>query len=194
MSQDDAAALLLQDCQRSANSEALLPYNETCVSRTIAQIQALDQKVRQLLRAGANPVALGAVLVFHATLLRKKRILLTYWMQRMRVIENSRFKHGSVCPESMTRHMSESEQSYFKAYDKLVSKYMGDTDTDLTLDLAGPPKELFIEVRVLKDLGEIVLGNGSTIRLDRGTTHFLRRTDVDPLIRQNYVKRSSSGV
>ena len=46
-----------------------------------------------------------------------------------------------------------------------------------------PPKDLYIEVRVLKDCGEIFTENGP-VNLEINSTHFLRRVDVESLIRQ----------
>jgi hypothetical protein len=40
-----------------------------------------------------------------------------------------------------------------------------------------PPKELFIEVRAVRDCGELLTYYG-TLKLDRDTTHFARRYDT----------------
>ena len=45
-------------------------------------------------------------------------------------------------------------------------------------------------VRVLKDAGEILVENGM-LRLVKGGTHFLRRTDVEDLVRQGIVEHIS---
>jgi GINS complex subunit 1 len=52
------------------------------------------------------------------------------------------------------------EIEYFQNYDELVGDYMKTFNMDLTADLT-PPKDLFIEVRVLQDCGEILLDTGS---------------------------------
>jgi len=54
-----------------------------------------------------------------------------------------------------------------------------------------PPKDLFVEIRVLKDCGEIVTDSGTMI-LNEGTTHHVRRTDVEQLIRNGVVEQLSS--
>lgn len=45
-----------------------------------------------------------------------------------------------------------------------------------------PPKELFIEVRCLEDIGEIATEEG-TIVLEKDSQHFVRRSDVEAFIR-----------
>lgn len=54
--------------------------------------------------------------------------------------------HSSLSPE---------EEEYFRQYGDMLAAYKGQwTDVDLTGTLE-PPKHLFIDVRVLKDAGEI---------------------------------------
>lgn len=54
--------------------------------------------------------------------------------------------HSSLSPE---------EEEYFRQYGDMLAAYKGQwTDIDLTGTLE-PPKDLFIDVRVLKDAGEI---------------------------------------
>jgi GINS complex subunit 1 len=61
-------------------------------------------------------------------------------------------------------------------------------DMDLTAHLQ-PPHDLFVEVRALQDAGEIVLQSGTRLFITKNTTHFLRRTDVEHLIRQNILEQ-----
>lgn len=54
--------------------------------------------------------------------------------------------HSSLSPE---------EEEYFRLYGDMLAAYKGQwTDIDLTGSLE-PPQDLFIDVRVLKDAGEI---------------------------------------
>ena len=59
-----------------------------------------------------------------------------------------------------------------------------------SLDLGAsevPPKEPFIEVRVLVDCGEIITENGP-INLAQHSQHYVRRTDVERLIEQGLLQ------
>lgn len=58
-------------------------------------------------------------------------------------------------------------------------------DLDLTSDLQ-PPKDLYLEVRVLKDIRELYTESGP-INLELNSTHYLRRSDVEHLIRQGHL-------
>ena len=58
---------------------------------------------------------------------------------------------------------------------------------DLFADMQ-PPKDLMIEVRALEDCGEIMTETGA-INLTKNSTHFVRRADVQHLIRQNMLRQ-----
>lgn len=75
-------------------------------------------------------------------------------------------------------------------YSNLLSDYCVSAGVDLSSDLE-PPKNLRIEVRVLVDCGEIMTENGP-VTLDKDTTHYLRRADVEHLIRQGQIEVVSS--
>lgn len=63
---------------------------------------------------------------------------------------------GSGGPNSGNESsLSPDEEEYFRQYSDMLATYKGQwTDIDLTGSLE-PPKDLFIDVRVLKDAGEI---------------------------------------
>jgi GINS complex subunit 1 len=51
-----------------------------------------------------------------------------------------------------------------------------------------PPKELMVEIRVLQDCGEIFTDSGP-VNLERNTTHYLKRSDIESFIRQGLVEQ-----
>ena len=59
--------------------------------------------------------------------------------------------------------------------------------SDLTTDI-NPPKELMVEIRVLQSCGEIYTDSGA-VNLERNTTHYLRRSDIEPYIRKGFVEQ-----
>jgi hypothetical protein len=50
-----------------------------------------------------------------------------------------------------------------------------------------PPKNLFIEIIVLEEVGTIVTDSGSTLNLQKNSTMLVKKSDVEGLIRQNFV-------
>ncbi|PYH42096.1 DNA replication protein PSF1 [Aspergillus saccharolyticus JOP 1030-1] len=91
----------------------------------------------------------------------------------------SGLSHSSLSPE---------EEEYFRQYSDLLAAYKGQwTDIDLTGSLE-PPKDLFIDVRVLKDAGEIQTEYG-VINLTKNSQLYVRQGDVERLIAQGFLER-----
>lgn len=82
-------------------------------------------------------------------------------------------------PLQITDNFHETEKAFISAYKKHIFTYQENLliPLDLTKDMT-PPKSLFIEVRVIEDIGEIVLSEGSMVNLKRNTVHYLRKNEV----------------
>ena len=101
------------------------------------------------------------------------------------------WESGKHIPDHIMEKLSDSEVMYFKKYinnldnyNKAVSKMIGsDVSIDLTVDF-NPPKDLFIEVRVNKDFGTITLPESGEVKLQKNSTHLLRRSEADHLIKR----------
>jgi GINS complex subunit 1 len=175
---------LLQELKRS---DWLPPYNEEGVRAVQQEISALEQEINDTLASKREDEELPiqvkiGLAVHHAALLRNKRCLLAYVRFRADKVTQLRWETGPVIPDLLRSNLSSIEQDFFNKYDRLLTDYQQDFGLDLTGDLT-PPKELYIEVRALIDCGEIFTDSG-LVRLEKGTRHHLRRSDVDHLIRQ----------
>ncbi|KAF3910290.1 hypothetical protein ABW21_db0206347 [Orbilia brochopaga] len=86
--------------------------------------------------------------------------------------------------------LSPEEDEYARQYGDMLAAYKGHwTDIDLTGSLE-PPKDLFIDVRVLKDAGEIQTEYGA-ITLSKNSQFFVRQGDVERLIKQGFLQKLS---
>jgi len=89
---------------------------------------------------------------------------------------------------STENSLSPEEESYFRRYGELLAQVKGQwTDVDLTGSLE-PPRDLFIDVRVLKDAGEIQTEYGA-INLTKNSQFFVRQGDVERLIQMGFLQR-----
>jgi GINS complex subunit 1 len=59
-------------------------------------------------------------------------------------------------------------------------------DLDLLQDME-PPKNIFIEIIVLEEVGTIVTDSGNVLNLHKNSTMLVRKSDVEGLIRQHLV-------
>ena len=126
-----------------------------------------------------EPATACALLVNHLCMRRNKRCLLAYhrvrsdkleemcWsgvdvLERQQQQQQQAAKGGvqagawtAMGAEAGSSSLSAEEEEYVRQYSDLLAAYKGQwTDIDLTGTLE-PPKDLFIDVRVLKDAGEI---------------------------------------
>ncbi len=124
------------------------------------------------------------VMVYHTSILRNKRLLMAYVKKRIDILRELRWTHG-VLPEHVKSNLTPQELHFFKDYSKLLSKYMrstslGGVGLDLTAD-PEPPIDPYIQVRVMKDYGEVTFSSGS-VHLRPGLSLWLLRDEAHNLL------------
>jgi GINS complex subunit 1 len=143
------------------------------------EVRDLEKDVKRILEPlggqfnpSSDPPTACAVLVSHLSIRRNKRCLLAYHRVRAEKLERMCWDGKDVLEQQLARQsstgqvgsggqsnnessLSPEEEEYFRQYNDMMAAYKGQwTDIDLTGSLE-PPKDLFIDVRVLKDAGEI---------------------------------------
>ncbi|EGW30118.1 DNA replication complex GINS protein PSF1 [Spathaspora passalidarum NRRL Y-27907] len=84
-------------------------------------------------------------------------------------------------------NLNHAEQEFLKNYQELLLSYKSSfSDVDLSGDL-NPPTNIFIDVRVLKDGGEVQTEYGS-FNLIKDSQFYVRKSDVERLIQQGYLE------
>jgi GINS complex subunit 1 len=149
------------------------------------EVRELDRDVASILAAfegsfdpSADPAAACSLLVDHLCMRRNKRCLLAYHRVRVDRLEEMCWNgqdalDGAIQNQHQATRsgqaptgtlgsdaggsssLSPEEEEYVRRYGDLLAAYKGEwTDIDLTGSLE-PPRDLFVDVRVLKDAGEI---------------------------------------
>ncbi|KAK4944174.1 DNA replication protein psf1 [Elasticomyces elasticus] len=160
-----------------------------------------------------HPETACTLLVDHLSMRRNKRCLLAYHRVRAEKLEGMAWegrdmdvdmavedegananatnaKDGNSNAGGAQNSWSPEEESYFRKYVDLLAQVKGQwTDIDLTGSLE-PPKDLFIDVRVLKDAGEIQTEYGA-INLTKNSQFYVRQGDVERLIQMGFLQRLS---
>ncbi|KAL2810436.1 PSF1 domain protein [Aspergillus granulosus] len=161
-----------------------------------------------------EPAVACVLLVDHLCIRRNKRCLLAYHRVRTEKLEELCWKGVDVLEQQVPlaagggtgaeeggsgvqssqagnqSSLSPEEEEYFRQYSDMLATYKGQwTDIDLTGSL-DPPKDLFIDVRVLKDAGEIQTEYG-VINLTKNSQLYVRHGDVERLIAQGFLERLS---
>eukprot|EP00039_Didymoeca_costata_P015117 m.252775 g.252775 ORF g.252775 m.252775 type:complete len:196 (+) comp16157_c0_seq9:149-736(+) len=186
----DDAIELLRELRRAA-PHILPPFNEDRIRKVIVEIEGLFREVQNTLNEFKpeelrTPLVYGSMVTHHAAINRNKRCMLAYIMGRLERLKIIRWDVGAVLPDALKENLCSQERKFFTHYNRNLTNYMQAVGVDVSADLH-PPKDLFIEVRCLEDVGEIMTENGA-IMLEKDTQHFLRRSDIEPLIRQGILK------
>ncbi|KAJ5730023.1 uncharacterized protein N7483_004531 [Penicillium malachiteum] len=202
---------LVQHAKRTQALTHLPPYQTEIVRAVTREVRDLERDTTRLLNPfegsfnpSADPATACTLLVDHLCMRRNKRCLLAYhrvrtekledlcWMG-VDVLEQQQPSEGSEergLPQAVGGHssLSPEEEEYFRLYGDMLAAYKGQwTDIDLTGTLE-PPKDLFIDVRVLKDAGEIQTEYG-VINLTKNSQLYVRQGDVERLIAQGFLER-----
>jgi GINS complex subunit 1 len=174
--------LQVQHAKRTQALAHLPPYQPDLVRAVVREVRELDRDVAEILAPfegsfdpSAEPAAATALLVDHLCMRRNKRCLLAYHRVRADKLERMCWdgqdvldqhqqstgtggdgdKGSGAAAGTASSSLSPEEEDYARQYMDLLAAYKGQwTDIDLTGSLE-PPRDLFIDVRVLKDAGEI---------------------------------------
>ncbi|KAK1905313.1 DNA replication complex GINS protein PSF1 [Dissostichus eleginoides] len=109
-----------------------------------------------------------------------------YEQNQTDVIRALRWEYGSVLPANVRFHMCAEEKSLAS----FMRSLGGGEGLDITQDMK-PPKSLYIQVRCLKDHGELEIDDGTVI-LKKNSQHFLPRWKCEQLIRQGVLEHVMS--
>ncbi|XP_057550723.1 uncharacterized protein LOC130828762 isoform X2 [Amaranthus tricolor] len=117
------------------------------------------------------------MLINHLSLLRNKRCLMVYVHKRAEVIQSLSWK-VKFLSEEIEEKLSDPEKRYFKRHSSAIQSYTREMGgLELTVDMV-PPKDPYIKVRVLDDMGMTTVGDRDT-NLASHSIHFLKRTEVE---------------
>lgn len=211
----DHAQTLLLDAHRSLQTRTLIPYNTESVRAVIREAQSLGDSLTELYDAYGHPpyspYREEAVIKLLA-LNRNHRNHIIYHQQRLDTLKDRFWEKGGMLSaafgaETDTRkHMTTADEGFAKSYAELCMKlktsYYEDADEPGTqgpqmmdaFDLLGggveaaPPKDVFVTVRVLKDVGDVETVSGARLTLTKGSQYSLAREDIENMIVQGFVE------
>lgn len=183
----DKIPLYQQNTVRSVVNETRDLQREADILTQVAQRDSLSESQNSFLPSGTDKVKQCQLFVTHLCMRRNKRCLLAYQRQRAQQIDNLVWENVEI-ERGVMENLSQHEQEYLNRYNELVSEFKGSlSDVDLGGSLE-PPKGVFIDVRVLKDAGEIQTEYG-VFNLTKDSQFFVRQADVERLIQQGYLKK-----
>lgn len=186
---------------RNNQRYALPMYHEELVQGILREVTQLKRnseflKEQQHLGLMDDKISKCQYFVTLLCLERNKRCLLAYQKIRSNILSSLAWENngldimsGLIGTEQDTSDLSHQEQDYLKEYTELLTDLKSGELADI--DLSGsltPPSDVFIDVRVLKDAGEIQTEYGA-FNLIKDSQFFVRQSDVERLIQQGYLQK-----
>lgn len=186
---------------RNNQRYALPMYHEELVQGILREVTQLKRnseylKDQQQLALMDDKISKCQYFVTLLCMERNKRCLLAYQKVRSDILNSLAWEsngldimNGIIGTNQDTSDLSHQEQDYLKEYTELLTDLKSGELADI--DLSGsltPPSDVFIDVRVLKDAGEIQTEYGA-FNLIKDSQFFVRQSDVERLIQQGYLQK-----
>nr|XP_061794046.1 DNA replication complex GINS protein PSF1-like [Nerophis lumbriciformis] len=189
----EKAVELIRELKRM-NEGQLPAFNEDGVRQVLQEMEALyehNQADVNDAKSQQRTDLIPSVRFRHCCLLRNRRCVCTYLYDRLLRIRALRWEYGSVLPANVRFHMSAEELQWFARYKKSLAGYMRSLGASGGLDITQemkPPKSLYVQVRCVKDHGELEMDDGTLVLLKKNSQHFLPRWECEQLIRQGVLE------
>ncbi|KAL0095722.1 DNA replication complex GINS protein PSF1 [Phycomyces blakesleeanus] len=199
----ESSQKLAKEAKRTADI-LVSPYNEDLVQTICREVRMLQAKadtvitdMRQSNQGNPQPPTpdqLSELLLQYMAIKRNKRVLFAYHRQRMEKLKELSWDVGiqSEHQREINSCLGPNEQKFLDEYTDIVNSYK---QNFYELDLGGnggvdlePPTDLIIEVRVIKDAGELITESGRVLNISKGNQFYVRRTDVEGLIKSGHLK------
>jgi len=181
---DDLADKLIAEVRRAETLQSLPIYNTDFVRAINQMTRTLGQLREQALETAETREDMLLPAVYERYIQRNKRCLLAYHHHRANRIANL-VLHDQE-PEDVN-NLSPHEQEYMRNYSDLLIQFKENwEDIDLTGSM-DPPREVYVEIRCLKDAGEIQTEYG-VFDLTKNSQFYVRQSDVQRLIQQGLVE------
>ncbi|XP_071717211.1 uncharacterized protein [Rutidosis leptorrhynchoides] len=190
------AAQLLKELV-SGEPGQLTGFNNDLFGQVIDECEGHNHDLTTMLskaqvEGSSNPTTKKAdhngALIHHLSLVRNKRCLMAYVYNRAEIIQNLGWTIN--LPEDIAEKLSSSEKEYHKQHMKNLQTYSTALDIELGLDMV-PPKDPYIKVRVLEDIGDVVLSD-QVANFAKHAILFLKRTDAEQFIFEGKMEELAS--
>lgn len=156
-------------------------YDEDAINRTEELIKLLNQAVED-----TDPSQNHRKIILNQYANRLKEGIVLYNRARLKRIVDIRMKSRGMPPPELRKMLTPLEIEFLDSYAKVLAQYSKATDIDIT-ELFRPPQGLNAEVRVLRDVGSIMVGD-NYISLKQNEILTLRANIAQELEQKGFVK------
>jgi GINS complex subunit 1 len=183
------SASLLKDIVQSHSSPEHIPFNDDGLRNSVEGLRRLFEEYKVLKAApdlDENASVKAKLFIVSLQIKRQKRVLLTYQMERALCLSR-KMADSSDFYQRCLPNLSKAETKFYHVHADNIIRFKAQFGNELNLfGPIAPPKDYYIQVLVERDCGVIQTEHGQ-LMLDRGTLHFVKRSDVEHLISKGYL-------
>ncbi|THG99121.1 hypothetical protein EW026_g3168 [Hermanssonia centrifuga] len=206
----DLATQLITESRRSTSTDTLLKYNDVLVRSIIREQRQLETILEASLSKvppnNIDPQKHPDILLYQTMISRNKRCLLAYHNHRLERLKDLFWTVGGALPLLLSTSsatpggqsgldirskLSPHEVDFLRSYSASLltfrSGVLATEEVDLFAPISRPPKDLHVQVRVIRDCGVIQTEVGA-LDFKKGQRTLVRRGDVEHLIVQGYLE------
>jgi len=181
-----ATKLLVEFKRHCINSNNIPKFDQSTVNEILDDCRKINEVINNLPKNEENKLKIQT---FHLYICRNKRCLFAYLNERVTRIEKYFWDFGGILPESILTNLSHTEIDHYYKYRNKVHDVSAKYYLNVLSYYDTPPKDLLIEVLVLKDYGEVVLESGQSVNLIKDCIMLLKYSDAENFIKHGFVKK-----
>lgn len=193
----DHSIQLIKDIKR-ATLDSFPPYQEELIENILLNTNRISDEAKHIIlskdmSSDTSPF-ISTLLIFQSSIKRFRRCLLAYHYHRLGLILQYSKSPKSVHEYSRNdaglfrnQNLTDIEKEFIQDYKDLLEEYSYNfTELRMFRSLCIPPKELFVQIRVIQYCGTIQTEHG-VISLKPHTMHYVRLSDVEHLITKGLI-------
>merc|ERR1719393_103419 len=192
------SVVLLRELKRN---RWLPHFNDKQIKEVVQEILSDSKELKRIAEEhgleGANlssEAVLGLIL-YNDLIDQNRRCILAYLNYRIERVRELRWEVGLMVPEDKLDKLHDSEKSYMHSYNTILDRYMkryvpnAKGALDLTACWDPPETESQCRILVQEDgLGDLVTEDSGVVKLRKGYMVYVKKTDVERLIRAGKVE------
>eukprot|EP00929_Paragymnodinium_shiwhaense_P122876 TRINITY_DN9610_c0_g1_i1.p1 TRINITY_DN9610_c0_g1~~TRINITY_DN9610_c0_g1_i1.p1 ORF type:complete len:213 (+),score=64.97 TRINITY_DN9610_c0_g1_i1:192-830(+) len=177
-------------------------FNDRQIKEVVNEIKSDSREIQSIMRdhdvenvaPEDNPAPILGLLLYNDLIDQNRRCLLAYLNYRLQRVRELRWEVGLMVPEEKMGKLHDTEKIYMLNHNNILDRYMKRyvPKAKEALDLTAvwePPEEINAKVLVKEEgLGNIVTEDSGVIKLKKGYMVYVKRTDIERLIRAGKVE------
>ena len=164
--------------------DKIIPYETNLVNDVIKDICLVFNQVEDIIRILSTKTTFDEDQLKNLFLLHQLRIL--HCKRCLLAYHNDRIKRINKLLLKKDENLTTLEEEFVKESKSITNEYNNNNNSEVFYNQK-PPKDLFIFVRVIKDIQTVVYTQNGELTLITGCVYYLKREDIDEFLKLGFL-------